>query len=315
MEGKWRWVAVTAVAPIVWGTNYVVTRQLLPADNPLWGSVLRALPAGLVLLAVTRSRPRGAWWYRSAVLGILNVAAFFTLIYVTAQRLPSSVASTVMATSAAVMMLIAWPLLSDRPRATSLAGALLGLIGVSVMLLGGGEGIDPLGIAASITAMGMSSLGFILTKKWMADESILAVTAWQLIAGGIVLTPLALLIERHPPEVDAGSLGGFAYVALVATALAYAAWFTGLRHLPAGTVGLVGLLNPVTGVILGTALAGERFGLREAGGAALVLAGVLIGQRTSPSESDSAPRPQESRHDTLRTHPRERVLTGTRESY
>jgi len=51
-------------------------------------------------------------------------------------------------------------------------------------------------------------------------------------------------------------------VSLVATALAYLAWFTGLQRLPAATVGLIGLLNPVTGVLLGT-LSGGPAGFRS----------------------------------------------------
>src|SRR5690348_15660987 len=50
-----RWVAVTAVAPVAWGSTYVVTRAVLPPE-PLWGAVLRALPAGLLLLLVARRR-------------------------------------------------------------------------------------------------------------------------------------------------------------------------------------------------------------------------------------------------------------------
>ena len=118
------------------GINYYVTRQFLPLDRPLWGAVLRALPAGLMLLAMARSLPRGSWWWKSVVLGALNVGAFFVLIYLASQLLPSSVASTIMATSAAVLMLIAWPLLADRPKRLPLLGALLGFIGVGVMVLG-----------------------------------------------------------------------------------------------------------------------------------------------------------------------------------
>jgi len=65
----------------------------------------------------------------------------------------------------------------------------------------------------------------------------------------------------------------------VATAAAFAAWFAGLRHLNAATVGLVGLLNPVAAVILGTLVAGEPFGPRQIAGITIVLTGVLIGQR------------------------------------
>src|ERR1700710_945130 len=112
MEAKW--IAVTAVAPIVWGAHSVVPRQLLPTAAPLWGSALRALPAGLVLLAVARTLPRGVWWWRSAVLGTLNVGAFFLLVYVAAQLLPSSVAASVMALAPLALAGFAWLLVGEQ---------------------------------------------------------------------------------------------------------------------------------------------------------------------------------------------------------
>lgn len=281
MEAKWRWMLVTAIAPIAWGSNYFVTRQFLPEGEPLWGAALRALPAGVILLLIARRRPHGSWWWKSLVLGTLNVGAFFVLIYVASQLLPSSIASTIMATSAGVLMLLAWPLLAERPTAASIIGVAVGVVGVCVLLLSGGLSIEPWGVAASLAAMLMSSLGFILTKRWGPAESTIAVTSWQLVGGGLLVLPFALVIEGSPPVLDATAMLGFAYVTLVATALAFVAWFGGLRHLPAGTVGLIGLLNPVTGVVLGTMLAGEQFGPRQVLGTALVLLGVFIGQRRS----------------------------------
>lgn len=131
---------------------------------------------------------------------------------------------------------------------------------------------------ASVTALIMSSLGYILTKRWGAGTDVLASTSWQLIAGGLLLLPLAAAVEGAPPALDGPALLAFGYVTVVATALAFAAWFAGLRHLPAATVGLVGLLNPVTGVLLGTALAGESLTLRQICGLALVLSGILLGR-------------------------------------
>src|SRR3954462_1701776 len=49
--------ALAAVGPMTWGTTYVVTTHLLPPDRPLLAGLLRALPAGLLLLAVARSLP------------------------------------------------------------------------------------------------------------------------------------------------------------------------------------------------------------------------------------------------------------------
>lgn len=273
-----RWLAVTAIAPVAWGTNYFVTHAFLPAGHPLYGAAYRALPAGLVLLALCRQRPRGAWWWRSAVLGLLNVSVFFVLVYVASQTLPTSLASTVMAVSPLTMMLVAWLLIAERPRATHLAGAGVGLAGVCLMLLTGAREVNAGGVAASAAAMLVSSFGYILARRWNDGADVLASTAWQLTTGGLLLLPAAAIAEGAPPPLSAPALLGFAYVALVATALAFTAWFAGLRHLPAGTVGLLGLLNPVTGVLLGVAIASESLTPQQWGGLALVLAGVVLGR-------------------------------------
>ncbi|MFJ6895830.1 EamA family transporter [Streptomyces hokutonensis] len=292
MEANPRWVALTAVAPVAWGTNYYVTHQFLPPDSPLYGAALRALPAGLVLLALCRRRPRGSWWWRSAVLGLLNVSVFFVLVYAASQLLPTSIAATVMAVSPLAMMLIAWALMSERPGLPHLAGAAIGLGGVCLMLLTGADGVSARGILASAAAMLVSAFGHILTKRWNSTGTdVLASTAWQLTAGGLFLLPVAAAVEGPPPALSASALLAFGYVTLVATALAFAAWFTGLRHLPSGTVGLIGLLNPVTGVLLGTAVAGEVLTVRQLCGLALVLAGVVLGRPTRSTRAGRRPRP------------------------
>ncbi|WP_369264787.1 EamA family transporter [Streptomyces sp. R35] len=291
MEANARWVALTAVAPVAWGANYFVTHEFLPADRPLYGAALRALPAGLILLALCRQRPRGAWWWRSAVLGLLNASVFFVLVYVASQLLPTSVASTVMAVSPLTMMLIAWPLVSERPRTAHLAGAAIGLAGVCLMLLTGVERVSVPGVLASAAAMLVSSFGHILAKRWSADADVLASTAWQLTAGGLFLLPAAAAVEGPPPALSTPALLAFGYVTLVATALAFAAWFTGLRHLPAGTVGLIGLLNPVTGVLLGTVVAAEVLTVQQLCGLGLVLAGVLLGRPTRADRRGSSQKP------------------------
>src|SRR5690242_13047405 len=66
-------VALTALAPASWGTTYAVTTHLLPPGHPLFAGLMRALPAGLVGLAIARVPPRGTWWWKSAVLGFLNI--------------------------------------------------------------------------------------------------------------------------------------------------------------------------------------------------------------------------------------------------
>lgn len=275
---------LTAIAPIAWGSTYFVTRHLLPAGEPIWGAVIRCLPAGLLMLAAVRRLPRGQWWWRTVLLGALTVGGLNVLVYVAAQRLPTSIAATVMSTSAAAMLLAGWLVLRQRPRAAAVVGALVGISGVTIMMAPGFGAIDPWGVAASIGAMASSSVGFVLTAKWGGGVAPLTMTAWQLTAGGLVLLPVAALAEGLPPALDPPAVAGFAYVILVATALAYGAWFTGLQRLPAATVGLLGLLNPLTGVALGVALGGEAFGPAQALGVLLVVGGVVIGASRRPAQ-------------------------------
>ena len=288
MLASWRWPLVTAIAPVAWGSTYLVTQRFLPAGYPLYGAAIRALPAGLLLLALSRTLPRGPWWWRSVVLGALNIGVFFALIYVAAQLLPSSVAATVTATTPVALMLIAWALLGERPRLVTVAAALIGLLGVCLMVFTGPARLNPLGLLALVTAVALSSLGFVLAKRWTTKPgtqvNVLASTAWQLVAGGLVLIPFAVAVEGGPPPVDGSALLAFAYLTLVATALAFTAWFSAMHHLSAGAVGVIGLLNPVTGVLLGILVAGEILSPQQMLGIVLVLAGVLAGQsRARPS--------------------------------
>lgn len=279
MEDTRRWLPVAALAPVLWGTTYYVTRHALPADSPLWGGVLRALPAGLVLLVLARRLPRGAWWWRSAVLGTLTTGAFFALVYLAAQLLPTSIASTVMAVGPVAMMLAAWVLLGQRPRVRAVVGGVLGVVGVAVMLLGGGAGggLDGRGVLASVAAMLLSSVGYVLASRWQDEVDVLPLAAWQLVAGALVLVPVAVVVEGAPPPLDGRALAGFAYVSLAATAVANVAWFAALRHLGPATTGLVGLLNPVTGVLLGTVVAAETLTGRQVVGIVVVLGAMVLG--------------------------------------
>jgi probable blue pigment (indigoidine) exporter len=287
-----KWIGVTAVAPVVWGANYVVTRQLLPADAPLWGSALRALPAGLVLLAAARALPSRGWWWRSAVLGMMNIGAFFLLVYIAAQLLPSGVAASVMALAPLAMAGFGWLLVGERVGVPVLGGAMAGVVGVLLLIGGAGGTIDPLGVAASSAALLMSCAGAVLTKRWADGTPLVALTAWQLVLGGGALGVVAIAVEGAPPALDASRTAGFAFTSLVATAIAYLCWFAGLARLRAATVGVVGLLNPVTGVLLGAAVAHERFTLEQVGGIVLVLAGILAASQFPTRRIPVDPEPE-----------------------
>lgn len=279
MEAKWRWALVTAVAPLAWGSTYFVTRHFLPGDAPFWGAALRALPAGLLLLPLVRRLPRGSQWWRAALLAVLNFGAFFPLVYLAAQLLPSSIAASIMALSPFVLGGLALPLLGQRIGGVFLLTAACGVAGVILVVGSAGGAIDGWGVVVSLVALLTFSLGSILATRWAVDIPLLASTCWQLLAAGLMLLVAAVCVEGAPPEMTGGRVAAYSYVAVIAGALSFVCWFTGLRRLPAGTVGLIGLLNPVAGIALGVLFAGEVLSPWQVVGAVLVLVAIGFGSR------------------------------------
>lgn len=304
----WRTALTTAVAPVAWGTTYLVTAELLPPDRPLFAALVRALPAGLVLLAFKRRLPTGGWWWRALVLGICNIGLFFPLIFLAAYHLPGGLAATLQATSPLAVMALAWGLVHERPGTLRVGAALVGLVGVTLLVLRSPGSVDAPGLVGAFGSVAVSALGFVLIKRWPAPVDMLTLVSWQLVVGGIVLLPVALLVEGAPPPIDLPAAAGFLWLGVVGTALAYVCWFHGLTHMPAGAVSLIGLVNPVVGTALGVAVAGELFGWTQALGMVLVLGGVLAGQLTvtrrrsvAAAETPAAPRELASSGTAVRT--------------
>jgi probable blue pigment (indigoidine) exporter len=278
VDSTWRTAAVTAVAPFAWGTTYLVTEAFLPPDRPLFAATVRALPAGLVLLAFRRTLPHGDWWWKAAVLGVVNIGLFFPLLFLGAYHLPGGLAATMQATSPLAVMTLARVLVRERAGVARVVASVVGLVGVGLLVLQAGGAVDALGLAGAFGSVAVSALGFVLVKRWTPPVDMVTLVAWQLVVGGLVLLPAGLVVEGAPPALDLPAAAGFLWIGVAGTVVAYVAWFRGLRQMPAGAVSLIGLVNPVVGTALGVAFAAEPFGPAQALGTVLVLGGVLAGQ-------------------------------------
>lgn len=273
-------VATTAVAPMAWGLTYAVTTELLPAGHPLAIGALRALSAGLLLAAITHTRPQGRWWGRAMVLGTLNIGAFFALLFIAATRLPGGVAATLGAVQPLAAAALSAVALGERFRATTLAAGVLGIAGVALLVLRASAALDPAGVAAGLAGALCMASGVVLTKRWGRPVPLLAFTSWQLLAGSIVLVPLALVVEGLPPSPTFPHLLGYAWFATAGTAVAYVLWFRGIGRLPVARVAILGLLAPVVATGVGWLVLGQSLTASQLTGVALVLGAVWLGQRT-----------------------------------
>ena len=101
-------IFTTALAPLIWGSTYLVTTEFLPPNRPFTAALIRVLPAGLLLLAWTRRLPRRGEWGIVALLGFLNIGFFQAMLFVAAYRLPGSLAAVLSSTQTLMVLVFTW---------------------------------------------------------------------------------------------------------------------------------------------------------------------------------------------------------------
>jgi probable blue pigment (indigoidine) exporter len=284
-------VLLTATAPAIWGSTYIVTTELLPAGYPLTVAMLRALPAGLLLLLLVRQLPTGIWWPRTLLLGALNFSFFWAMLFVSAYRLPGGVAATVGAIQPLIVLSLSRAVMGTTIRPLSVVAGLAGIGGVALLVLTPAASLDPIGIAAGLAGAVSMAFGTVLSRHWQPPVPPLTFTAWQLTAGGLLLVPVALFFEPALPVPTAENLIGFAYLGIIGAALTYIVWFRGLARLDPATISPLGFLSPLVAVVLGWALLGQDLSLLQVAGMVVVLGSVWLSQW---AQAAPASRPREA---------------------
>ncbi|CAM3414294.1 DMT family transporter [Paracoccus nototheniae] len=281
------WALLLALS-VLWGGSFFFNSLAL-RDIPVLTVVLcRVALAALILLAVLRLRgermPRDRRiWVGFIGMGLLNNTIPFSLIVWGQQHIASGVASILNAATPlfTVVLAHAHALTRDeRMTRGKLAGALIGLAGVTVMI--GADALCDLGVnilAQVICLAAAISYAFagIYGRRFRAmGLSPLATARGQVIASSLILLPLVMVLDR-PWSLSAPGLPAIlALIGLAAlsTALAYVLYFRILATAGATNLLLVTFLVPVSAVGLGTLFLAEALLPRQVAGMALIGAGL-----------------------------------------
>ncbi len=270
---------LTALAPAIWGSTYLVTTEFLPADMPLTSAALRALPAGLLLLLVARELPSVAWIGKLLLLGALNFSLFWWLLFVAAYKLPGGVAATLGALQPLIVVFASHFLLGAAIRPAALIAGIGGIAGVALLLLTPEAGFDLVGVLAGVGGAVSMAFGVVLTRKWQPPVSLLTFTAWQLVAGGLLLVPAALMLEPPLPSLTTANIFAYGYLSLIGGALTYILWFRGIALLDPNTISPLGFLSPASAVLLGWVFLSQPLSPLQLAGIGLVLASIWLATR------------------------------------
>ncbi len=285
-------VALTGLAPTVWGSTYLITTELLPPDRPLLATTMRALPGGLFLLALGRKLPVGAWWLRALVLGVLNIGAFNFLLFVAAYRLPGGIAAVIMSAQPMFVVILAALFLGERVRGVHALACALGAGGVALLVFKGKVSLDGVGVLAAVGGALCMASGITLTKRWGRPDgvSLLTFTGWQLTAG-LVLLPFWLSLEDMPDGLTGDNVLGFAYLISLGAVLSYIVWFRGIGLLPATAVSFLALGSPVVATLLGYLFKDQTLSLLQLLGIVVIFLAVVLGQSRPPRKEPGAAPP------------------------
>ena len=278
------WVTVC----IVWGTTYLGIRISLETMPPMLMGGLRWLIAGSLLAVYVRARgerlPPRSRWGGIALLGFLMLGLGNGGVVVAEQWVPSGLAAVIVASNPFWMAAVEAMLPDgERLRANIVAGLLIGFTGIVVLVwpdltfnAAGRRGFLAGVIALQIASIGWS-MGSAYSRRHARKDNVLGTTAFQMLAGGVILTAAGTLRGEWPHLYFTRETAlALAYLSTVGAIGGFVAYTYALRHLPVSFVSLYAYINPVIAVALGVLFLHESFDGRMAVAAALVFAGVAV---------------------------------------
>lgn len=275
----WFNTLLTMLAPIFWGTTYIVTTEYLPLGRPLFAALFRVLPAGILLTLWAWRLPKSHQWPPILILSFLNISCFQALLFVAAYRLPGGIAAVIGAVQPLIIMGLIWRIDHKSPRLITLFAALAAIIGMAMLLITPKAEWDIIGLLAAFLGAASMGAGVYLTKRWKPPVSNLTFTGWQLLFGGLMLLPLAFWQESFPTHLTTDNLLGYTYLAIFGSLIAYSLWFRGIEKLSPVAVSILGAFSPITATVIGWVVLNQQLSLLQGIGFITVLVAVFIVQR------------------------------------
>lgn len=278
-----------AAVYILWGSTYFFIRIGVETIPPFVLAGIRHVAIGLVFYPLFRyqskEKPTPAQWRTTIITGLLLLLCGNGALSWAETRVPSGIASLLVATVSLWMVILDWlrPC-GVRPAPRVLIGFVLGFAGIALLVgpshLGGSERVNPLGAVVLILGSLAWAAGSIYSRHHPVPHSPLLGVAMQSLAGGaglwIVAAATGELHQFHPAQVTLRSWLAVLYLFFFGSALGFSAYIYILKHSTASRVATYAFVNPVVALFLGWSLGGEAITLRTLIASGTILAAVLL---------------------------------------
>ena len=293
-----RSIVLLLLTMVVWGSTFVVTKELMQFWPPFTLAFVRVAIGSLVLLPLAVARHRRDMrlpWPTILSMGLIGVALYYVTFNVAMLYTSASQGALVQSCIPAMTALVAVVWLRERASLLRWAGIALSVIGVMIVFsgnTGGGSSSALMGnvlMFASVVCWGLYTS---LAKRVAGFDSIV-ITVFVTGTGALMLLPLSAYEIATAGVQPLPLLGwlGVLYLGGIASGVAYLLYNASLRYLDASEVGAYTNLIPVVGVLTGVVMLGEPLSMRAIVGGAVVMVGVWITGRSErlPAATTASP--------------------------
>lgn len=285
MNGKKHFMQPATAALIalslIWGYNWVVMKECLRYAGPFDFAAMRSFigAVSLFIIMIWMKKPfKPQEILMTIILGLFTTTGCVGLVAWSLDTGAVGKTAILVYFMPFWVLVTAWPLLGERIRGLQWAAVILAFAGLLVILepwnLHGSLKSKLLAILSGV-AWGASALyAKVIHKRVKFD--LLSLTAWQMLFGSLPLLAVALLVPSRPIEWTSYFIAGTIYSSVISQAIALLIWFYILQKLPAGIASMGTLATPVIGITAAALELGERPTMMEAGGMAMIMAGLAL---------------------------------------
>lgn len=287
-------VAAVGVTVLLWGSSFVVIRAAGTDLSPGPMALLRMGVATLVMApfalrsGVLRRVPRGRLLGLVLTYGVLWFAGYHLALNAAEQHVDAGTAALFVNVAPLLIALGAGTLLREGLTRRLLVGAVVGLVGVTIMSVGvsgGGLLTGPgaaRGVGLALLAAVIYATSVLLQKAILRRVDTLAATWLGFVVGTVVLLPFTPALTSELRGTEPAAALGVVYLGVFSTALAFSTWGYALARIPAGRLGMVAYLVTVVSVLLSWLMLDESPSALTLAGGAIALAGVALGRAARP---------------------------------
>jgi drug/metabolite transporter (DMT)-like permease len=234
---------------------------------------------GIALAAGQSWRLNRAQWRATLIFGLCQNALYLGLNFVAMQWVQASVASIIASTMPLMVAGLGWAVFRDRVRPLGLIGLIAGVLGVAIIMgarLQGG--VDPVGMALCFAGALALSIATLSVRGASSGGNVMMIVGLQMFVGAAILAVASALWEPWVVHWSPRLIGAFAYTTLIPGVLATWVWFRLVARIGAIKAATFHFLNPFFGVAIAALVLGERLGLMDLIGVAVIAMGILAVQ-------------------------------------